>query len=374
MAIRQHVLCAVGILPMLCLATVCLAEAPSFAGKRITIIVPFSEGGGADTYSRFVAPYFEKYLPGNPKLLIVNKPGGGGTTGANYFEQTAKKDGTVVLAMATSTIANYALGDPRAKFRLEEFVPIVLSPHGVTQYGRKELGLAEIAGVKARIERLKSYPTQKLTFGGKTPTSGDLGLRIALSLLGVEVNSVWGLGGTGQMVLGFERGEFMLNSESTQGLVGPHKQLLESGTAVPLYTFGNYGADGKLGRDPMLPEVPTFVEAYRAVHAKEPSGDGYEALKAIMMISTAFSKSWNLPAGSDPEAVRAWRDAAQRMIEDPGYAAEANERFGPYRQLIGEAVVPIMKEAVTISPNARQWIAKYVKVRYDVDLANGKFD
>jgi tripartite-type tricarboxylate transporter receptor subunit TctC len=365
---------AIGVLIAMCTAATAIAQTPDYSGQRITVIVPFSEGGGADTYSRLVAPYFEKYLPGNPKLLILNKPGGGGTSGAVYFEQTAKKDGTWVLAMATSTIVNYALGDPRAKFKLEEFVPIVLSPHGVTQYARKDLGLQDVADLKGRIEKLKSFPPEKLRFGGRTPTSGDLGQRIALTLLGVEVNSIWGLGGTGQMVIGFERGEFTLCSETTQTLVNNRKHLLEDGTAVPLYTFGSYDESGKLSRDPMLPDAPNFVEAYRAAYGAEPSGDGYEALKAIMIISTAFSKSWNLPAGTDPAVAKVWRDAAQKMVEDPDYQAKASERFGPYRQIIGEAVVPIMKEAVTISPNAKKWIARYLKVRYDVDLAGGKFD
>jgi tripartite-type tricarboxylate transporter receptor subunit TctC len=371
MAFERSLFRAIGFLIAACVTTAAAAETPDFSGKRITVIVPFSEGGGADTYSRLVAPYFEKYLPGNPTLLIFNKPGGGGTTGAVFFEQTAKKDGTTVLAMATSTIVNYALGDPRAKFKLEEFVPIVLSPHGVTQYARKDLGLQDVADIKGKIEKLRSYPPEKLRYGGRTPTSGDLGTRIALSLLGVEVNSIWGLGGTGQMVLGFERGEFLLSSETTQTLVNNRKHLLEDGTAVPLYTFGSYDENGKLSRDPMLPDVPNFVEAYRAVYGAEPSGDGYEALKAVMIISTAFSKSWNLPAGTDPAVARVWRDAARKMVADPDYQAKAHERFGPYRQIIGEAIVPIMKEAVTISPKAKKWIAHYLKVRYDVDLGAG---
>ena len=70
------------------------AKAADFSGKRITIIVPFSEGGGTDSYSRFMAPYFEKYLPGHPKIIVLNKPGGGGLTGVNYYADRATKDGT----------------------------------------------------------------------------------------------------------------------------------------------------------------------------------------------------------------------------------------------------------------------------------------
>ena len=44
--------------------------------------------------------------------------------------------------------------------------------------------------------------------------------------------------------------------------------------------------------------------------------------------------------------------------------------FGPYPQLVGEAVRPVIKQALSIPPETRKWLAKYVKVRYDVELAS----
>ena len=67
------------------------ALAADFSGKRITILVPFNEGGGTDSYTRFLSPFFQKHLPGNPKILVLNKSGAGGILGGNYFEQKAKK-------------------------------------------------------------------------------------------------------------------------------------------------------------------------------------------------------------------------------------------------------------------------------------------
>ena len=348
--------------------------AVDLSGKRISVIVPFAEGGGSDIYARMMAPYFEKYLPGNPKILVLNKPGGGGTTGAVYFEQKATKDGTWALTLSTSTAANYALGDPRAKFKLEEFVPIILSPRGITQYGRNNLGLQDVKDLKGKIEKLRSYEPRQLSYGGKTPTSGDLALRIALSLLGVEVNSVWGLGGNGPMALGFERGEFTLSYDNTMAYLQGRKHMIESGMAVPIYTFGNYDENGKMGRDPALPDVPHFVEVYKAVYGKEPSGDGFEAWKSMMGVSVSMSKSLLLPAGTPKDVVEAWRDAARKMLKDPEYVAKAKDEAGPYPQIVGDAATPIIKESVAISPSAKAWIAKYVKVRYDVDLSKAKLD
>ncbi len=273
------------------------AKAADFSGKRINIIVPFSEGGGTDSYSRFMAPYFEKYLPGHPKILIINKPGGGGLTGVNYFADKATKDGTMILALSTSSQSNYMLGDPRAKFDMADFIPIILSPRGITCYVRNNLGIQNEKTLKAKIKKLASYPPEKLSFGGKTPTSGGLALRVALSLLGVEVNSVWGLGGNGPMALGFERGEFTVNYDNTLSYLNNRTYMIKTGVAVPLFTFGVVNEEGGIDRDPALPDVPTVPEYYKAVYGKAPSGPAYEAWRSLMAVSVPLSKSWNLIVG-----------------------------------------------------------------------------
>lgn len=341
-------------------------------GKKVSVIVPFSEGGGSDIYARMMAPYFQKYLPGSPKLLVLNKPGGGGTTGAVYFEQKAKTDGTWVLTLSTSTAANYALGDPRAKFKLEEFIPIILSPRGITQYGRNNLGLQDVPDLKGKIEKLRNYEPRQLSFGGKTPTSGDLALRIALSLLGVEVNSVWGLGGNGPMALAFERGEFTVSYDNTLSFKNNRAHMIKSGMANPLFTFGVVSEEGKIERDPALPDIPTVDEYYKAVYGKDPSGPAYDAYRSLMAVSVPLSKSWNLMKGTPKDVVEAWRDAAKKVYAEIIKEPKGQKIFGPYKNIIGDAAIKIRDDGTTLSPDAAKWLAKYVKVRYDVDISGAK--
>ena len=52
--------------------------ADSFPEKQVTIIMPWSLGGGPDTIARQVASYGEKYL-GVP-VIVENHTGGSGTT------------------------------------------------------------------------------------------------------------------------------------------------------------------------------------------------------------------------------------------------------------------------------------------------------
>jgi tripartite-type tricarboxylate transporter receptor subunit TctC len=315
-----------------------------------------------------MVPYLEKYLPGNPKILVYNKPGAGGINGTNYFYQHAKKDGTWIYVQSTSAASSYMLGDPRIQYKLDAFEPVLNSPRGGMQYVRKDFGLAQIKNLKDRIERIKSFPIEKRTYGGQTPISAALPYRVALSMLGIEVNSVWGMRSNGEMAVAFERGEFQLSFDSTISYFRNRKNMIDSGLAVPLFTLGNIDETGKLTRDPAAPDVPTFNEYYVAVYGKEPSGPGYQAFIALMGVSVPLSKSLLLPPGTPKEAVEVWRTAAHEMLNDEEFKTKAKIEFGPYQQLVGDQIKQIFKQSLSISPESRAWLAKYVKVRYDVEL------
>ncbi len=344
------------------------SAATDFSGERITIVVPFNEGGGTDSYTRFLAPFFEKHLPGNPKILVQNKSGAGGILGGNYFAQKAKNDGTWVFALSTSTLTNYALGDPRVKFELKDFIPILLSPRGTMQYVRKNLGVQDHPNIAGKIKQMQSYPKEQLVFGGKTPTSMGLNLRVALSMLDVEVKTVFGMKGNGPMALAFERGEFNVNFDNSLSFRNNRKKMIEDGLAVPLYTFGVITDDGKFARDPTYPDVPTFVEAYESVHGNKPSGPDYEAWESLFHMSVTMSKSLNLPPGTPDEIAKTWQDAARAIMKDPEFLDKRGKIFGDYPQTIGAAAIPIRDKATTITPAAKKWLAGYLKTRHDVDL------
>lgn len=348
-------------------ATVAKA-AVSFEGKNIQVIVPFSEGGGTDSYSRFLQQYMQKYLPGKPKILVLNKPGAGGIVGTNYFQQRAKNDGTWIMALSTSTLFNYVLGDPRVKFDLKTFIPILLSPRSSMVYVHKDLGIQNIKTLKGRIQKLVSLPPEEIKVGGKTPTSAALQYRIGFSLLGIEVKSVWGMRGNGPIALAFERGEFQLSSDNSLSFLNNRRKLYEDGIAVPLFTLGVVDANGKPDRDPTYPDVPSWFEAYEAIHGKKPSGALYEAWLSLMLMQVEMSKSWNLPEGTPKDVIAAWQTAMQKMFKDPDFLKRRDKIFGSFKQSMGEDAKAIWKAGLVMSPDSRNEISKFLKARYGVTL------
>ena len=341
-------------------ATQAIAQKVDFAGKRIEMIVPFPPGGGSDVYSRALAPFLEKHLPGNPTIVIRNVPGGGSITGSNQFNSRAKPDGTYVLVCSSSTIMNYTF--QRSKFELDlgKMQPVVLSPQGTVVYVSPALGVKSAKD----IAKLKG---QALTFGGGGPTGAEMRVTTLFELLGLNVKYVWGIA-RGPVRLAFERGEFNINYDTTPGFLKNAMQLVKAGKAVPLFALGVLDEKGNLQRDPNFKDMPNFDEVYEIMHGKKPSGAAYEAWKAILKMGVMANKSILLPAGTPPPVLEAWRTAMRKTLDDPEFEAKASKVIEGYPQFLGEAARPIMKDATTLPPEVWEWIKTFLKTKHDVTL------
>ena len=338
------------------------AQKVDFAGKRIEIVVPGREGSGNDVYARIFAPFFEKHLPGKPTVIVRNIPGSGTIAGANKFEQTAKPDGLTVISVTSSTISNFTLRDPRVRYKLQTWIPIILSPQGSVFYVSSSLG---VKGPQD-LPKLKGM---KLVYGGNGPTSADLRITLSLGLLGILPQThVWGTDrGPARMAL--ERGELNVNYDTTPGFLKNAKPLLDEGKIVPMFTLGVVDKSGAFVRDPNFPNLPSFYEAYQTMNGgKKPSGPSFEAWKNLIQIGVMANKFFALPAGTPKEIVETYRTTAAAIIKDPDFTKHAEAIVGGYDQVIGDDALPIIKEATTFSPDAWKWLDDWLKKNYDVSL------
>jgi tripartite-type tricarboxylate transporter receptor subunit TctC len=336
------------------------AQKADFSGKRVEMVVPFPPGGGSDVYSRALAPFFEKYLPGNPTIIIRNLPGGGSITGANQFQSRAKPDGLHVLVCSSSTVTNFVFQRPKFQLDLIQMVPVLLSPQGSVVYVSPTLGVTAARD----IGKLKD---QALVFGGGGPTGAELRMTTTFDLLGLNVKYVWGIA-RGPTRLAYERGEFNINYDTTPGYLKNASKLVKAGKAAPLFALGILDDKGNLVRDPNFPDLPTFGEVYEIVHGKRPSGAGYEAWKAILQMGVMANKSILLPDGTPQPIVDAWRAAVQKTLADPEFEKNAAAVIEGYPQFVGESARPIMRGATTLSPEVWEWIKTFLKTKHDVTL------
>ena len=125
-----------------------VAFAQFYKGKTIQIIVSSSPGGGNDTYTRLLARHFSNHIPGKPKMVVENMPGGGGLVAANYLYEQAKRDGTVMEQVNWGVWHYQGIKDKRARFDFSKM---------------NALGaiVVENAMMYARTERYKSIDSTK---------------------------------------------------------------------------------------------------------------------------------------------------------------------------------------------------------------------
>lgn len=77
--------------------SVAAADGASYPNKPITLIVAFAAGGGSDLVVRLLAPYIEKELGNNARIIVSNKPGAGGAIGFSELARSAPDGYTIGL-------------------------------------------------------------------------------------------------------------------------------------------------------------------------------------------------------------------------------------------------------------------------------------
>ncbi len=79
--IRQSVLTVSALLALLRDDAPAAAQPSFFQGKTVTIIQGRDPGGTGDLRTKAVVTFLQKYLPGNPTVIMEYMPGAGGRKG-----------------------------------------------------------------------------------------------------------------------------------------------------------------------------------------------------------------------------------------------------------------------------------------------------
>ncbi|WP_050526678.1 Bug family tripartite tricarboxylate transporter substrate binding protein [Pseudorhodobacter aquimaris] len=335
----------------------------SFEGKTIEFIIPFSAGGGSDTWARFNAPLLGKYLPGNPTIVVVNEPGGGSTKGSNLFAARAKPDGLTVLGTSGSTQFPYLLGDPRVRYEYADWEIVMAAPTGGVAYVSPSTGVSS-------FEEIGKLKGQKLIYASQGATSLDLVPLLGFKQLGLDVQHVFGFKGRGDGRLAFERGETNIDYQTSSAYIKNVEPLVEAGTAVPLFSWGALDEDGNPVRDPTFPDLPDFSEAYELMTGNAPEGPGFDAYFAFFTAGFPAQKMMFLPKGTPQEIVDVYQAAVTEMKKDPDYIANKEAILGTYEQVTGKAADTLYKRGTVISPELRKQVVDMLAAEYNVKLGD----
>jgi tripartite-type tricarboxylate transporter receptor subunit TctC len=336
------------------------AQGVDFSGETITWIIPFNVGGGSDVWARLYAPFFKRYLPGNPNVAVKNMPGGGSITGGNYFHTKVKPDGLTAFGSSGSTSFPYLLGDSAVKYDFAKYHIVFASPTGGAAYIKPGLGVESVKDLKGFKE--------KLAYASQGATSLDIIPLLAFEMLGLDVKGVFGYKGRGAGRVAFEQGETNIDYQTTTAFIKNVRPLIKQGLAVPLMTWGILDERGNVVRDPVEPDLPSFPEAYEMVHGKKPSGPAWQAWKAFFVAGFGVQKAMWLPEKTSEDIVMAYRTAAANILADQEFKKVVEKSLGGYQQLAGKEARTAFNEVLSVSPESKKWLINWLKERYDVTV------
>ena len=268
-----------------------------FPDRPLAMVLAFPAGGGTDVAARPLARIMEKYL-GQP-VVVTNRPGASGEIGFTELARS-KPDGYTIGFINTPTIVTIPLERPQARFRLDDFAPIlnIVDDPGAI-WVRPDSPLRNVADL---VEEARRRPGQ-ISYG----TSG-IGSDDHLAVLALERVT-----GTKFLHVPFAGGAPVRTATLSKQI---DLAVTNIGEAIGDFRQGLFRPLGQMGttRWPVMADVPTFRE------------QGFDVVEGSMRGLAA-------PAGLPRPVLDRLVDAARRAAEDPEWQATATQLALPLRLL-----------------------------------------
>jgi tripartite-type tricarboxylate transporter receptor subunit TctC len=221
-----------------------VVQAQNYPSRPVKMVVPFSAGGPADLYARFLAQRLQETLGQN--FVVDNKPGAGSVIGTDFASKAAP-DGYTLLVMSNTQTVNESLIPNKPYALMRDFVGIApINYSDLVLVAHPGAGLNTLADL---IKRAKADP-DKLNYASSGPgTPYHMAGELFKSMAKVSITHVPYKGSAGARtdVLGGQV-EMMFDAVTTM------TDQVKAGKVKALATTGRQRSD-------VMPDVPTVSEA-----------------------------------------------------------------------------------------------------------------
>ncbi|MEX2599332.1 MAG: hypothetical protein WD533_06720 [Dehalococcoidia bacterium] len=283
-----------------------------FSGETITIYVGFSPGGGYDTSARAVASVMPDHMPGNPDIVVENRPGSGGELVFPLIEQGGP-EGMYSAVMHPRFMKRELVGVDVPSFDLET-IKWVGAP---TAYIATSSYYLDCSIAETWDEVLD----QGITVSEGATERGDTGSlgSTFVTLMGGPVELIYGYGGTSEIMAAFDRGELDgTNRGNYTQAPRLFPEWIEDGRLCPMFHWGADPAEDEryteyvtedLGRD-----IPPHV-----FDVTDPDQGEQEVFTASEIINEFLGRSLILHEDTPQEIHDAWAEAFEATVADPQF-------------------------------------------------------
>ncbi len=299
-----------------------IAQDNFYEGKTLSVVIRSTPGGGYDEYGRLVARYIGKYIPGEPNVIAVNRPGAGGMIATNYMFNAAPQDGTEILIASRDLAFAQRVGVRGVNYDVREFNLLGSAASDTAVY---------MSGPDVpvnNLQDLKEYDGT-FTFSASGRSGGTYVSMLIFQAGGYDVDVVTGYEGGSDQALAVLRGE-------VPGMSGSYSSVRD------LIEDEGFKVFAKLGNARDLAHVDDLRD-----HLE---GDAL-SLAQVQMASRVASRPFMTGPGVPEDRVKILQDAFKAALEDPELLAEA-ERLQRPIDYAGPEEVMELYEATLNAPDS----------------------
>ena len=285
-------------------AAAALACAPlmalaAYPERPINMIVSYSPGGGTDLVARAIAPYIEKYLGNNARIVVMNRPGAGGEIGFAALANAAP-DGYTIGFINTPNVITIPI-ERKAQYSPDKFellANIVDDPGGFSVHTD-----SPIRNLKQLADHARSKPGE-VTVGTTGIGSDDhLALLLFQKIAGVKLNHI-PMKGAADVRAG------IVGKQIDVAAMNIGEALQAAAGGAPMRQLGQMS----FNRTDLAPDMPTFAE---------------QGFKFEMASLRGIAAPKGLPADVRRQLV----NAIEKAASDPEFQAKAKQYYAPLRYL-----------------------------------------
>jgi tripartite-type tricarboxylate transporter receptor subunit TctC len=321
----------------LCLALVflpaadALAQAPFYQDKTLRIIAGYGAGSVDDAWTRMIAQYLVKYIPGNPNIVVQNMPGAGAMIAANYVYKVAKPDGLTLGGIRAGLYFDQLVGRKEVQFDWPKFTWLG-TPTQVEQiiYIRADTPYKTFDDVRRAAVPPKCGAT------GTASTGYYVG-NLLEETLGAKFNTLTGYKDGPEVDLAVERGEIQCRGISLETLFGREPLIgwSKNGFVRVLIQTGKK-------RDSRLADIPTIWELMN----EHKTPDAGKRLATIILAVGAFGRPYVSSPGLPPDRAKILQSAFKKTLTDPDFQAQAKERKLDIDPVAGDELEALAREVI----------------------------
>lgn len=295
-----------------------------FKGKRVTLYIGSSAGGGTDAYGRIVAQHLGNHIPGQPAVTVANLPGANGLVLANQLYKTLPKDGTAIATFDRTAAMHSIWSNPAA-----QFVATELNWIGSTNIDTSTC----VTMVESGIDTLAKFMSQEVVLGSTAVYHANL----LNALFGAKLKQVTGYPGGNDVVLALERGEVQGRCNwSWSSIIATRPQWVRDKRLNVIVQF----ADEK---HPELPNVPLITDLAKTDRQRQM----LDLALSTQLMARPFVTAPAVPA----ERVQALRAAFIAMTKDKAFLAAAKTQQLEVEPVAGDRIQQMLARISKTPPD-----------------------